>query len=185
MKPLVFSAILLTSHTMVSCQRSVWDIILGITHRDSKLEAIQKNTIDTNAPGGRIKSSFKAVKNEAPYEITTTTTTSTSTTEKPAKPNVTRESGKRKIIINLMDIYHCPATGVFPIDGDCERFLMCRKARGTNEKIKGKVYKCPKGYLFSNVGARCKHEDDVACHRSSPYSRFRKSQQAKNFFLMP
>lgn len=148
MKPLLFSAIILTTHMQVGAQRSIWDIILGITHRDSKLEAIQKNTIDTNAPGGRIKSSFKATKYEVPYETTTTTTTSTTTTEKPDKPNVTRESGKRKIIINLMDVYHCPKAGVFPIDGDCERFLMCRKNRGTDGKIKGKVYKCPKGELL-------------------------------------
>ena len=39
-------------------------------------------------------------------------------------------------------------SGVFPIDGDCERFLMCRKNRGTDGKIKGKVYKCPKGELL-------------------------------------
>merc|ERR1712013_584539 len=99
--------------------------------------------------------------------------------------NNNNNNGKRKIIINLIDVYHCPSTGVFPIDGDCKRFLLCRKDRRSSEKIRGKVYKCPKGYLFSNIGARCKHEDDVACHRSSPLTRFRKSQPANHFFLMP
>ena len=42
--------------------------------------------------------------------------------------------------------------GVFPIDGDCERFLMCRSNEKT-EKIKGKVYRCPKGdYLAGRRG---------------------------------
>lgn len=40
--------------------------------------------------------------------------------------------------------FKCPILGVFPIDGDCERFLMCRSTEKT-EKIKGKVYRCPKG----------------------------------------
>ena len=44
-------------------------------------------------------------------------------------------------------------SGVFPIDGDCERFLMCRKDRGTSGKIKGKVYKCPKGELLIMISA--------------------------------
>merc|ERR1719320_1693705 len=162
MKQLLISVIIITSHMQVECQRSVWDIILGITGRDSKLQAIQENTIDTSAPEGRIKGLFK----EAPYQTTTTTTT-TSTTTRP-KPKFSNKNGKRKIIINLMDVYHCPSTGVFPIDGDCKRFLLCRKDRLSSEKIRGKVYKCPKGYLFSNIGARCKHEDDVACHLSSP-----------------
>ena len=35
--------------------------------------------------------------------------------------------------------------GVFPIDGDCARFLMCRANDKSNAKIKGKVYRCPKG----------------------------------------
>merc|ERR1711881_594421 len=168
---------------MGRCQRSVWDIILGINSRDSKLEAIQKNTIDTAAPGGRIKGSgyFK----EAPFEQTSTTSTTTTTSTARPKPKFTQESGKRKIIINLMDVYHCPSPGVFPIDGDCKRFLMCRADQGSGGKIKGKVYKCPKGYLFSNIGARCKHEDDAACHRSSPLSRFRKSKPRNHFYLMP
>ena len=36
---------------------------------------------------------------------------------------------------------------MFPIDGDCKRFLLCRKDRRSSEKIRGKVYKCPKGEL--------------------------------------
>ena len=44
-----------------------------------------------------------------------------------------------------MDLYHCPRRGVFPIDGDCERFLMCREDSRNDGRIKGKVYRCPKG----------------------------------------
>ena len=61
MRPILFSAIMLMCHSGVECQRSIWDIILGITPRDLKHEAIQRNTVDTNAPAGRIKSSVKGV----------------------------------------------------------------------------------------------------------------------------
>ena len=131
------------------------------------------------------------------------------------------------MLINLMDVYHCPTTGgartwsqhhnsyfkyripgVFPIDGDCERFLMCRSNEKT-EKIKGKVYRCPKGdylparrgedhmlrflskiagYLFSGFGARCQPEASVACHRNNPLSRLLERRLTHNrakFFLMP
>ena len=49
------------------------------------------------------------------------------------------------ILLKLMDLYHCPRRGVFPIDGDCERFLMCREDSRNDGRIKGKVYRCPKG----------------------------------------
>ena len=56
--------------------------------------------------------------------------------------------------------------GVFPIDGDCSRFLLCRQGRQgrtrqarqdrtrqarlfqRRPKIKGKVYRCPEGELL-------------------------------------
>ena len=80
---------------------------------------------------------------EKQLDIEATTTTAT-TTQRPRPTVVTSEDGKRKILLSLMDVYHCPTRGVFPIDGDCERFLMCRRA-GEGDRIKGKVYRCPKG----------------------------------------
>jgi len=95
-----------------------------------------------------------------------------------------------------MDVYHCPKPGAYPIDGDCSRFLLCRQGRQGRQMrqgrlfgkrqapIRGKVYKCPEGYLFSNSKARCKPESKVACHRSNPLHRLRQAYD-KNFFLMP
>ena len=77
-------------------------------------------------------------------EVTTTTTTTTTSTQRPRPTVVTSEDGKRKILLSLMDVYNCPTRGVFPIDGDCERFLMCRMDKEGN-RIKGKVYRCPQG----------------------------------------
>ena len=47
-----------------------------------------------------------------------------------------------------MDVYHCPKRGVFPIDGDCRRFLMCSKDKNEEGTIRGKIYKCPKGEMI-------------------------------------
>ena len=68
----------------------------------------------------------------------------TTTTYRPRLPVVTSEDGKRKIVLSLMDVYSCPDRGVFPIDGDCARFLMCRRYKD-QDRIKGRVFRCPKG----------------------------------------
>ena len=71
-------------------------------------------------------------------------TPATTTTYRPRLPVVTSEDGKRKIVLSLMDVYSCPDRGVFPIDGDCARFLMCRRHKD-QDRIKGRVFRCPKG----------------------------------------
>lgn len=81
---------------------------------------------------------------EKQLNIEVTSTTTTTTTQRPRPTVVTSEDGKRKILLSLMDVYNCPTRGVFPIDGDCERFLMCRRDKEA-DRIKGKVYRCPKG----------------------------------------
>ena len=66
-------------------------------------------------------------------------------TQRPKLSVVTSEDGKRKILLSLMDVYNCPTRGVFPIDGDCERFLMCRRDGAEDRRIKGRVFRCPPG----------------------------------------
>lgn len=155
---------------------SIWDVILG-TDPVEKQQALKTNVVKTH------QSSAKALgKTEQQM--------SASKSQRSKLPTVASNEGKRKMLINLMDVYHCPTTGVFPIDGDCERFLMCRANDRTrdNDKIKGKVYRCPKGYLFSGFGARCQPEASVACHRTNPLSRLLArdgSHQRAKFFLMP
>jgi len=144
---------------------SIWDIILPPKQETSR-EDIQTNKIDTES---QPKSSFKALPLlKTRTDNSPSSTITTSTTQKPKVTVVKSEDGKRKILLKLMDLYHCPRRGVFPIDGDCERFLMCREDSRNDGRIKGKVYRCPKGYLFSSSGARCQPEDSVACHRSQP-----------------
>ena len=70
--------------------------------------------------------------------------------------NADQSDGRLPLSYNRWSPHHAPCLsqhnshfkyrilGVFPIDGDCERFLMCRSNEKT-EKIKGKVYRCPKG----------------------------------------
>jgi len=181
----------------VSAQRSVWDIILGISRDFESSE----NAVETNVQPALLKTSLKAAHNNGAVFKTsaTTTTTATPPSRGPTTTSTTMASttsrGKRKIIVNLMDVYHCPKPGAFPIDGDCSRFLLCRQGRqgrqmrqgrlfGKRPPIRGKVYKCPEGYLFSNAKARCKPESKVACHRSNPLHRLRQAYD-KNFFLMP
>lgn len=152
---------------------SIWDVILG-TGTD-KHEALSSNVVNTH------QSSAKALRNNDQRSETETEAPET------FKPTVSSNGGKRKMFINLMDVYHCPTTGVFPIDGDCQRFLLCR-GNGETDKIKGKVYRCPKGYLFSGFGARCQPEANVACHRNNPLSRLLQrhvGHQRAKFFLMP
>ena len=79
---------------------------------------------------------------------TTTTTTTPRPTQRPKLSVVTSEDGKRKILLSLMDVYNCPTRGVFPIDGDCERFLMCRRDGAEDRRIKGRVFRCPPGDLI-------------------------------------
>jgi len=194
-----FLASLLIISTTVSAQRSIWDIILGFNRVIDSTESRGNNrafdsTVQNRVTETRQKNSFKAAEKIDPVfyaaeTTSTSTSTTTTTTTTTARPQTTR--GRRKIIVNLMDVYHCPTTGVFPLDGDCERFLMCRQGRqgrkmgGMGGTIRGKVYKCPPGYLFSNSKARCKPESQVACHRSSPLQDFRKVHATTKFFLMP
>lgn len=160
---------------------SIWDVILGTdSHTGEKHEALASNVVQTH------QSTAKALrqKNQKPE---TESETSSSKSQRFKPPTVASNGGKRKMLINLMDVYHCPTTGVFPIDGDCERFLMCRGS-GKTDKIKGKVYRCPKGYLFSGFGARCQPEASVACHRNNPLSRLLErhvGHHRAKFFLMP
>jgi len=164
--------------TVTECRRaakmsSIWDVILGGETRD-KQEALSTNLVTTKQRQPEEKANKKQTKNSSKSLI-------------PKAPTVASEGGRRKMLINLMDVYHCPTTGVFPIDGDCERFLMCRSNEKT-DKIKGKVYRCPKGYLFSGFGARCQPEASVACHRNNPLSRLLERRLTHNrakFFLMP
>lgn len=178
-------------------QRSVWDIILGINR-----EFQSENSVETSVQPARLKTSLKAAQNSGVVFRTseTTTTTTPEPTAPPATttaPTSTSARSRRKIIVNLANVYHCPKSGVFPIDGDCSRFLLCRQGRQGRQargrqarlfqrrpKIKGKVYRCPEGYLFSNSKARCKPESKVACHRSNPLHRLRQATD-KKFFLMP
>lgn len=196
-------------------QRSVWDIILGINR-----EFQSENSVETSVKPARLKTSLKAAQNSGVVFRTseTTTTTTPETTAAPATTTTTTSTSarsRRKIIVNLANVYHCPKSGVFPIDGDCSRFLLCRQGRQgrarqdrqgrarqdrarqdrqgrtrqarlfqRRPKIKGKVYRCPEGYLFSNSKARCKPEAKVACHRSNPLHRLRQATD-KKFFLMP
>ena len=69
------------------------------------------------------------------------------TTNKPRLDLISSDDGRRKIVLSLMDVYHCPTKGVFPIDGDCERFLMCRNGSDSKGKANGKIYRCPKGRI--------------------------------------
>merc|ERR1712117_169032 len=142
---------------------------------------IQTNKINTE---GNMKSAAR--EKQLNIEVTTTTTTPTTTSTQRPKPKVvTSEDGKRKILLSLMDVYNCPTRGVFPIDGDCERFLMCRMDKEGN-RIKGKVYRCPKGYLFSSSGARCQPETTVACHRSQPLASLMSHAMSRgDLFLLP
>lgn len=183
-------------------QRSVWDIILGINR-----EFQSENSVETSVKPARLKTSLKAAQNSGVVFRTseTTTTTTPEPTAAPATTTTTTSTSarsRRKIIVNLANVYHCPKSGVFPIDGDCSRFLLCRQGRQgrarqarqgrarqarlfqRRPKIKGKVYRCPEGYLFSNSKARCKPEAKVACHRSNPLHRLRQATD-KKFFLMP
>jgi len=183
-----------------SAQRSVWDIILGISRDFESSE----NAVETNVQPALFKTSLKAAHSsgvvfKTSEETTTTRPSSSGSTTTSTTPSTTSR-GKRKIIVNLMDVYHCPKPGAYPIDGDCSRFLLCRQGRqgrqlgnkqmrqgrlfGKRPPIRGKVYKCPEGYLFSNAKARCKPESKVACHRSNPLHRLRQAYD-KNFFLMP
>jgi len=157
---------------------SIWDVILGTDTRD-KHQALASNVVNTH------QAAAKALRKK---EQMSDKENSASTPQRSKPPTVASNEGKRKMLINLMDVYHCPTTGVFPIDGDCARFLMCRANDKSNAKIKGKVYRCPKGYLFSGFGARCQPEASVACHRNNPLSRLlqqRGGHQRANFFLMP
>merc|ERR1719347_1631083 len=92
---------------------------------------------------------------------------STDTSKKIDANNVTRT-----IIINVSDLYHCPHLGYFPFDGDCQRFLACKDVEEENGKIRGKVYRCPKDYIFSSSAARCQSSDSVPCHRSNTNGGF-------------
>jgi len=158
----LMSALLATT-VSAGPQLTIWDIILN---RDSS--QISSNLVQTNPFG-------KSIARTATTTTTTTTTTTkppTVSTEAPQQYQVmTGESGKRRIIVSLEDLYHCMRPGAQPIDGDCSRFLMCRReANGPtfgSGRLKGRVYRCPKGYLFSNSSARCRKESEVRCHRSS------------------
>jgi len=157
---------------------SIWDVILP--PKKSSLRA--RDDIQTNKIN--IEGNMKSAAREKQLNIEDTTTTTT-TTQRPRPTVVTSEDGKRKILLSLMDVYHCPTRGVFPIDGDCERFLMCRRS-GDSDRIKGKVYRCPKGYLFSSSGARCQPEDSVACHRSQPLASLLSHAMSRgDLFLLP
>ena len=91
------------------------------------------------------------------------------------------------------------------MDGDCRRFLMCRKDKNNEGTIRGKIYKCPKGemcndtmkendiiinvstvpgYMFSSTGARCQPEDSVACHRSQSLASLMKQATARGDVLL-
>jgi len=133
---------------------SIWDVILGTdSHTGEKHEALASNVVKTHQSTAKGSFHFETEdrdnklvpalrqKNQKPE---TESETSSSKSQRFKPPTVASNGGKRKMLINLMDVYHCPTTGVFPIDGDCERFLMCRGS-GKTDKIKGKVYRCPKG----------------------------------------
>ena len=132
---------------------SIWDVILPPKKSSLRVrDDIQTNKINVE---GNMKSAVKgcieiysktvSVKLiSIPEKQINTEVTTTTTTQRPRPTVVTSEDGKRKILLSLMDVYHCPTRGVFPIDGDCERFLMCRRS-GEGDRIKGKVYRCPKG----------------------------------------
>ena len=131
---------------------SIWDVILP--PKKSSLRA--RDDIHTNKINieGNMKSAARGciqiysktvcVKLISIPEKQLNIEETTTTTQRPRPTVVTSEDGKRKILLSLMDVYHCPTRGVFPIDGDCERFLMCRRS-GDSDRIKGKVYRCPKG----------------------------------------
>lgn len=157
----LMSALLATT-VSAGPQLTIWDIILN---RDSS--QISSNVIQTNPFG-------KSIARTSDTTTTTTTTTNSPSfsSEAPQQYQVmTGASGKRRIIVSLEDLYHCVRPGAQPIDGDCSRFLMCRReAEGPtfgSGRLKGRVYRCPKGYLFSNSSARCRKESEVRCHRSS------------------
>jgi len=191
---LLIPCLLAASLSTASAQRSVWDIILGIGRDFESSE----NAVETNVQPALLKTSLKAAhSNGAVFKTSAATTTATPPKRGPTTTSrtTTTSRGKRKIIVNLMDVYHCPKSGAYPIDGDCSRFLLCRQGRqgrqmregrlfGKRPPIRGKVYKCPEGFLFSNAKARCKPESKVACHRSNPLHRLRQAFD-KNFFLMP
>jgi len=158
---------------------SIWDVILPPPKQpaSSKFSTdIQTNRINTEA---KVKSSFKA-----PRVKTSNFVKQKATTHKPRLDLISSDDGRRKIVLSLMDVYHCPTRGVFPIDGDCERFLMCRNASNSEGKANGKIYRCPKGYLFSVTGARCQPEDSVACHRSQPLASLMKHARSRGDLLL-
>merc|ERR550539_1880853 len=119
----------------VSAQRSVWDIILGISRDFESSE----NAVETNVQPALLKTSLKAHNNGAVFKTSATTTTTPPLTTT-SRTTSTTSRGKRKIIVNLMDVYHCPKPGAYPIDGDCSRFLLCRQGRQGRQMREGRLF---------------------------------------------
>lgn len=163
----------LVSVHQVTCARghraarlsSIWDIILPPKQSSQPISDIQTNKINTqekhkitvqgcknkfpNYTEQRFRNHFRFAASKLkskPKSVQRERTQSTSTAKSLVQISSSDE-GKRKLLLNLMDVYQCPTRGVFPIDGDCERFLMCRNDKRVEGRIKGKIYRCPKGIV--------------------------------------
>merc|ERR1719167_1990250 len=106
---------LFSCHSAGSAQRSVWDVILGVSRDFESSE----NAVKTNVQPALLKTSLKAAHNNgAVFKTSASTTTATPPNRGPTTASTTMGSttsrGKRKIIVNLMDVYHCPKSGAFP-----------------------------------------------------------------------
>ena len=144
---------------------SIWDVILGGETRD-KQEALSTNLVTTKQrqpeEKGLLYISFffslktsphsKQETNKELFKVSDIQSTNCCFRGRKEK-NADKSDGRlplsynrstRPPILNIIFTFKYRILGVFPIDGDCERFLMCRSNEKT-DKIKGKVYRCPKG----------------------------------------
>ena len=156
--------------TVTECRRaakmsSIWDVILGGETRD-KQEALSTNLVTTKQRQPEEKgllyiSLFFSLKtsphskqetNKELFKVSDTKSTNCCFRGRKEK-NADKSDGRLPLsynrstwppILNIIFTFKYRILGVFPIDGDCERFLMCRSNEKT-DKIKGKVYRCPKG----------------------------------------
>ena len=92
---------------------SIWDVILG-TDAGEKQEALKTNVVKTQ------QSSVKGYLTQITATLCNKVFSalrkndqqmSASKTQRSKLPTVGSTEGRRKMFINLMDVYHCPTTG--------------------------------------------------------------------------
>ena len=92
---------------------SIWDVILG-TDAGEKQEALKTNVVKTQ------QSSVKGYLTQITAKLCNKVISalrkndqqmSASKTQRSKLPTVGSTEGRRKMFINLMDVYHCPTTG--------------------------------------------------------------------------